>query len=73
MKGGAKVVVREGSKVDCTLGNRGSWRAGRAAETAIRGGWRTRNDGVGMVDGATLSAGSAGWRGATYRCGGLRQ
>ncbi len=39
MKGGAKVVVREGSKVDCTLGNVGSWRVGQAVETAIRGGW----------------------------------
>jgi hypothetical protein len=39
VKGGAKVVVREGSKVDCTLGNVGSWRVGQAVETAIRGGW----------------------------------
>jgi hypothetical protein len=36
-------------------------------------GGRTRNDGVGMVGGATLSAGSAGGRGTTYRGGGLRQ
>jgi hypothetical protein len=69
VKGGAEVVGKEGSNVDCTLGNgEAGVRAGLLSPLSGAGA-RTRNDGVGMVSGATLSAGSAGAVIATLRDG----